>query len=43
MKAHTTTFAEPTDREGVATRVFDARRRLVWEAHTDPKHLPHWL
>lgn len=25
------------------TRVFDAPRRLVWEAWTNPKHVPHWL
>ena len=33
----------PTDREIVMTRVFDAPRRLVWEAWTNPKHLPHWM
>jgi uncharacterized protein YndB with AHSA1/START domain len=25
------------------TRVFDAPRRLVFEAYTNPKHLPHWM
>ena len=25
------------------TRVFDAPRRLVWDACTSPKHLPHWM
>ena len=25
------------------TRVFDAPRRLVWEAWTNPEHLPHWM
>lgn len=38
-----TTFTMPSDREVVATRVFDAPRRLVWEAHTDPEHVPHWM
>ena len=38
-----TAFATPTDREFVITRVLDAPRRLVFEAWTDPEHLPHWL
>ena len=38
-----TTFTTPTDREIVMTRVFDAPRRLVWEAWTSPEHLPHWM
>jgi uncharacterized protein YndB with AHSA1/START domain len=33
----------PTDREIVMTRVFDAPRRLVFEAWTNPEHLPHWM
>jgi uncharacterized protein YndB with AHSA1/START domain len=33
----------PTEREIVITRVFDAPRRLVFEAYTNPEHLPHWL
>jgi len=33
----------PTEREIVMTRVFDAPRRLVFEAWTDPKYLPHWI
>lgn len=33
----------PTDREVVVTRVFDAPRRLVWEAWTHPEHVPHWM
>jgi uncharacterized protein YndB with AHSA1/START domain len=37
-----TTFTTPSDREIVITRVFDAPRRLVWEALTDPEHVPHW-
>jgi uncharacterized protein YndB with AHSA1/START domain len=38
-----TTFTTPSDREIVMTRVFDAPRRLVFEAWTSPKHLPHWM
>lgn len=30
------------DREIVITRAFDAPRDLVFEAWTNPKHLPHW-
>lgn len=30
------------DREIVTTRVFDARRELVYEAWTDPRHLAQW-
>ena len=33
----------PTDLEIVMTRVFDAPRRLVWEAFTNPEHVPHWM
>jgi uncharacterized protein YndB with AHSA1/START domain len=35
--------ATPSDREIVITRVIDAPRRLVFEAWTNPEHLPHWL
>jgi uncharacterized protein YndB with AHSA1/START domain len=38
-----TTFTMPSDREFAMTRVFDAPRRLVWEAWTNPEHLLHWL
>src|SRR3954462_9852969 len=38
-----TTFTTPSDREIVITRVFDAPRRLVWEALTNPEHVPHWF
>jgi uncharacterized protein YndB with AHSA1/START domain len=37
-----TTFATPSDREIVISRVFDAPRDLVFEAMTSPEHLPHW-
>ena len=39
----TTTFTTPSDREIAATRVFDAPRSLVYEAHTNPKHLSNWM
>src|SRR5438046_1155259 len=31
------------DREIVFTRVFDAPRQLVWDAHTKPELLKRWL
>ncbi len=42
-KVGATTFTTPSDREIVMTRVFDAPRRLVFEAWTNPEHLPHWM
>jgi uncharacterized protein YndB with AHSA1/START domain len=33
----------PTDREIVMTRVFDAPRRLVWDAMSKPELLQRWL
>jgi len=33
----------PSDREIVVTRVFEAQRKLVFDAWTNPKYLPHWL
>jgi uncharacterized protein YndB with AHSA1/START domain len=39
----TTTFTTPSDREIAMTRVVDAPRGLVWEAHTNPEHLPQWM
>jgi uncharacterized protein YndB with AHSA1/START domain len=38
-----TTITTPSDREVALTRVFDAPRRLVWEAWTRPEHLRHWM
>ncbi len=35
--------ATPTEREIVVTRVFDAPRRLVFDAWTNPRHLPRWM
>jgi uncharacterized protein YndB with AHSA1/START domain len=31
-----------TGREFIITREFDAPRKLVWQAWTDPKHLAQW-
>ena len=33
----------PTDRELVVTRVFNAPRKFVFDAWTNPKHLPKWM
>jgi uncharacterized protein YndB with AHSA1/START domain len=33
----------PSDREVLLTRVFDAPRRLVFDALTKPEHLVHWF
>jgi len=38
-----TIFTTPTDLDIVFTRVVDAPRRIVFEAFTDPKHVPNWL
>lgn len=42
-KVGVTTFTTPSDRELVMARVFDAPRRLVFDAWTSPEHLPHWM
>jgi uncharacterized protein YndB with AHSA1/START domain len=42
-KVGETTITTPSDREVAMTRVFDAPRDLVWEAWTDPEHVPNWL
>ena len=34
--------SNPTDREIVISRVFDAPRELVWEAWTNPEHVVNW-
>jgi uncharacterized protein YndB with AHSA1/START domain len=39
----TPTITTPTDREAVITRAFDAPRRLVFEAWTNPKYVPRWM
>ena len=37
-----TTFTTPSDREIRMTRVFNAPRERVFQAHTDRQHVPHW-
>ena len=37
-----TTFETLSEREIRMTRVFNAPRELVFQAHTDPQHVPHW-
>jgi uncharacterized protein YndB with AHSA1/START domain len=37
------TVTTPTEREIVMTRVFDAPRRLVFEAMTKPEHMVRWF
>jgi uncharacterized protein YndB with AHSA1/START domain len=37
------TITTPSDREIVMTRVFDAPKRLVYEAHTRPELVKRWL
>ncbi len=45
MKARTgvTTYATPSDKEVVVTRVVDAPRRVVFDAWTNPEHIPQWM
>jgi uncharacterized protein YndB with AHSA1/START domain len=38
-----TTVATPNDHDVVITRVVDAPRRLVFDAWTNPKHVPQWM
>jgi uncharacterized protein YndB with AHSA1/START domain len=42
-KVEKTVFTTPSEREVVITRVVDASRRLVWDAHTKREHVPHWM
>ena len=42
-KGSATTFTTPSDREIAMTCVFDAPRRLVFEAWTKPEHVPNWM
>lgn len=41
-KTGNTTFSTPSDTEFRATRTFDAPRRLVWAAYTEPQHIRNW-
>lgn len=43
LRPGVTSYTTPTDREVVITRVVDAPRHLVFEAWTNPKHVPRWL
>jgi len=38
-----TGFTTPSDREFVATRVVGASRRRVFDAWTNPAHVPRWM
>jgi uncharacterized protein YndB with AHSA1/START domain len=38
-----TTFATPSDREFAISRTFDAPRSLVFDAWTNPAHVPRWM
>jgi uncharacterized protein YndB with AHSA1/START domain len=38
-----TTYATPSDREVVITRVVSAPRGVVFDAFTNPRHVPNWL
>jgi uncharacterized protein YndB with AHSA1/START domain len=42
-KGRETTYTTPSDLEVLGTRVVDAPRELVWEAWTNPEHVPNWL
>jgi uncharacterized protein YndB with AHSA1/START domain len=42
-KPGVTTYATPSDREIVITRVVEAPRRLVFDVWTSPEHVPHFL
>ena len=42
-KLGVTTYTTPTDTELLITRVFDAPPKVVFDAWTNPKHVPHWL
>ena len=43
FNAGTGAAAQPAERVLVITRVFDAPRRLVWKAWTDPEQLVCWM
>jgi uncharacterized protein YndB with AHSA1/START domain len=42
-KPGVTTYSTPTDTQVVITRVFEAPRRVVFDAFTNPTHIPRWL
>ena len=43
MSAKSLQVTTPTDREIVMTRLFDAPRQLVFDAHTKPELVQRWL
>lgn len=43
MNSESVTFTTPTDREVLIRRVFDAPSRLVFDAWTNPEHVPRWM
>jgi uncharacterized protein YndB with AHSA1/START domain len=43
VQAGPETASSTADREIVMSRDFDAPRDLVFQAWTDPRHLPHWF
>src|ERR1700744_4743847 len=43
MKTENFKISTPTDTEVVVTREFNAPRHLIWEAWTNPKHVPQWM
>lgn len=43
MNAGTVKVATPTDKEVVITRVFDAPRKLIFQAWTTPKYVQRWM
>lgn len=42
-RSGTTEYSLTSDTEVTITRVFDAPKRLVWDAWTECEHLPHWM
>jgi uncharacterized protein YndB with AHSA1/START domain len=42
-KPGATTYMLPSDTEIVVTRVVQAPRRLVFAAHTEPRHIQRWM
>lgn len=42
-QVRTAAITTPTELELVITRDFDAPRRLVWDAHVRPEHIPRWM
>jgi uncharacterized protein YndB with AHSA1/START domain len=43
MTTHTATVTTPTDHDIVIIREFNAPRRFVFEAWTNPEYLPQWM